>query len=189
MPHRLDRAVSGVLLLATSPRAARQLSRQFERRQISKTYLAVVSAPVQAPTAGQALEWRDTIRKVPDEPRAMIVPKGTVDGREALTTGHVLAVTDALAVLVLEPLTGRMHQLRVQAASRKMPVLGDVIYGAAPFPGASDDRASPIALHAWRIRYTDPDTAEPVDVECPPPPGPLWDAWLGLLHTPSGITR
>ena len=44
VPHRLDRAVSGVLLMATTPRAARQLSRQFERRQITKTYVAILAA-------------------------------------------------------------------------------------------------------------------------------------------------
>lgn len=189
VPHRLDRPVSGVLLLATTPRAARQLSRQFERRQIRKTYLAVVSSSAAGLVAGQAFEWRDTIGKVPDEPRASLVPKGTVDGREGLTAGHVLAVTGGRAVVVLEPLTGRMHQLRVQAASRGMPVLGDFIYGAAPIPTEHDDRSSPIALHAWRIRYTDPDTAASVQVECPPPPGPLWDEWLGLLDTASGVTR
>ena len=57
VPHRLDRAVSGVLLMATTPRAARQLSRQFERRQVTKTYVAIVApGAAVSPVAGALLE-------------------------------------------------------------------------------------------------------------------------------------
>lgn len=184
VPHRLDRPVSGVLLLATTPRAARQLSRQFERREIHKTYLAVVMPATDDPPAvGTGLEWHDTLRKLPDEPRVEIVPAGTADGREAATAGRVLA-PDATGsplpaagtlLLQLEPLTGRMHQLRVQAASRGLPVIGDTLYGgrpaAAPPPEA---RAESIGLHAWRITFRDPATATEVTVTCPPPSGQPW---------------
>lgn len=191
VPHRLDRPVSGVLLLATTPRAARQLSRQFERREIHKTYLAVVMPATQDPPAeGTSFEWRDTLCKLPDEPRAEIVPEGTAGGREAVTIGRVLSAAEAgpllpeiggllpaaaTLVLQLEPLTGRMHQLRVQAAARGMPILGDTLYGgrpaAAPPPEA---RAESIGLHAWRITFRDPATATEVTVTCPPPSGPPW---------------
>jgi 23S rRNA pseudouridine1911/1915/1917 synthase len=189
VPHRLDRAVSGVLILATTPRAARQLSRQFERRQIIKTYLAVVSPPTPADPAAQTFEWRDFIRKVPDEPRAEIVPEGTTGGKEACTRGKVLVATDDRLLLALEPHTGRMHQLRIQAAARGMAVVGDQLYGGSSHLDTTDDRTTPIALHAWRIRYTDPDTAEPVEVACPLPPGPLWNAWLKFVNISPGITR
>jgi 23S rRNA pseudouridine1911/1915/1917 synthase len=184
VPHRLDRAVSGVLLLATTPRAARQLARQFERREIRKTYLAVVTpAAADPPAIGTAFEWHDTLRKLPDEPRAEIVPAGTAGGREAVTTGRVLAPSTAgtllpaagTCILQLEPLTGRMHQLRVQAASRGMPVLGDTLYGGRPLeapPQAA--HAETIGLHAWRITFRDPATGEETKVTCPPPSGPPW---------------
>ncbi|MFM8415745.1 MAG: RluA family pseudouridine synthase [Planctomycetota bacterium] len=179
LPHRLDRAVSGVLLLATTPRAARQLARQFERRQIRKTYLAIV-APVDlpAPAAGTAFEWHDTIRKVPDEPRAEIVPAGTPDGREATTHGRVRAAGDGGTLLLeLEPVTGRMHQLRVQAAARGLPVVGDFLYGGRPAgPPPADERAAAIALHAWRIGFLDPLTGAETVVTCPPPTSPPWPA-------------
>jgi 23S rRNA pseudouridine1911/1915/1917 synthase len=184
VPHRLDRAVSGVLLLATTPRAARQLARQFERREIRKTYLAVVTpAAADPPAVGTAFEWRDTLRKVPDEPRAEIVAEGTADGREAVTTGRVLAPADAGTLLPaagrslvqLEPLTGRMHQLRVQAAARGLPILGDTLYGGRPL-GAPPRAAcaDAIGLHAWRITFRDPATGAEVTVTCPPPSGPPW---------------
>ncbi|MFM7138420.1 MAG: RluA family pseudouridine synthase [Planctomycetota bacterium] len=183
VPHRLDRAVSGVLLLATTPRAARQLSRQFERREIRKTYLAVVApAATDTPHGDGSFEWRDTIRKVPDEPRAEIVPAGSADGREAVTIGRVLPAGDtqplpdtATLLVELEPLTGRMHQLRAQSASRGLPVVGDTLYGGRPL-GDADSEA--IALHAWRITFRDPATADEVTITCPPPSRPPW-------HSPS----
>lgn len=179
LPHRLDRAVSGVLLLATTPRAARQLARQFERRQIRKTYLAIVApAGLPATALAASFEWHDTIRKVPDEARAEIVPPGTPEAREATTRGCVREVLeDGTLLLELEPVTGRMHQLRVQAAARGLPVFGDRLYGGpAAAPAPTDSRAAAIALHAWRIRFLDPATASETIVSCPPPTNPPWPA-------------
>lgn len=177
VPHRLDRAVSGVLLLATTPRAARHLSRQFERRQITKTYLAVTSLTGTTPPSTTPFEWRDLIRKVPDEARSEVVLDGTSEAREAITTGEILATRGPHRLLALSPRTGRMHQLRVQSASRGMPVLGDSLYGGCTEGSHADFRAQPIALHAWRIGFQDPDTGTSIHVICPPPRGFLWDDW------------
>ncbi len=180
VPHRLDRAVSGVLLFATTPRAARQLARQFERRQVRKVYRALVSPDAASGLAvGTAFEWRDAIRKVPDEPRAEIVPLGMEGGREAVTTGRVLeAVADGLLMVELEPVTGRMHQLRVQAAARGLVVAGDVLYGGRPketIP-SPHDRTAPIGLHAWQISFRDPVTDAATTVRCPLPTDGPWQA-------------
>jgi 23S rRNA pseudouridine1911/1915/1917 synthase len=179
VPHRLDRPVSGVVLLATTPRAARQLSRQFERREITKTYLACVTATGPHGLAvGDAFTWRDLVRKVPDEPRAEIVAAGVAGGRAAVTHGRVLAAAGDLLRLELVPETGRMHQLRLQAAARGLPVAGDVLYGGPaggdpaggrPADAETEARTRPIALHAWRIAFRDPDVGATVEVECPPP--------------------
>jgi 23S rRNA pseudouridine1911/1915/1917 synthase len=183
VPHRLDRAVSGVLLLATTPRAARQLARQFERREIQKTYLAIVApAAIDPSAAGTPFEWRDTLRKLPDEPRAEIVPEGTAGGREAVTIGRVLPAaaaaplpTAGTLMLELMPLTGRMHQLRLQAAARGMPILGDTLYGGRPCRDLPQKpHAEAIGLHAWRITFRDPLTASETTVTCPPPTSPPW---------------
>jgi 23S rRNA pseudouridine1911/1915/1917 synthase len=174
VPHRLDRPVSGVLLLATTPRAARQLSRQFERRQVTKTYLALLDLTAAGPTgpvAGTAITWVDHVRKVPDTPRAEVVAAGAEGAREAVTTGRMVAVGTRIARVELVPTTGRMHQLRVQAAARGMPVLGDVLYGATRTVEGDDVREAAISLHAWRIAFRDPDSGLPVEVTCPPPPG------------------
>jgi 23S rRNA pseudouridine1911/1915/1917 synthase len=174
VPHRLDRPVSGVLLLAITPRAARQLSRQFERRQVRKTYRALLEPRRCDATriTGEWQEWRDRLAKVPDEPRGRVVgpDEACPEARDATTRVRLRSMPDAsrlgdAAVEVeFEPLTGRMHQLRIQSAVRGLPVLGDAVYGATlPFGEGS------IALHASRIEFLDPDTKQPVVVECPPP--------------------
>jgi 23S rRNA pseudouridine1911/1915/1917 synthase len=190
VPHRLDRPVSGVLLLATTPRAARLLSRQFERRQITKTYLAIVAAAAESPAIGETFTWHDTIRKLPDEPKAEIVAAVMAGGREAVTTGRVAWAGSGRLLLELLPLTGRMHQLRLQAAARGMPVLGESLYTAPRVSGAPhaasspqtaalplaqpDPRAAPIALHAWRIAFADPVTAAAIELVCPLPADSPW---------------
>lgn len=183
VPHRLDRAVSGVVLFAATPRAARKLSRQFERRQVRKGYLAIVTdtagVPGRLPAPGDTIVWTDCIEKIPDRPQARIVTADTVGGREAVTEVRVVAaLPNEQFLLALAPLTGRMHQLRLQAASRGLPIVGDELYGAAILDWcgtpaadsfAADPRARPIALHAWSIRYGDPDTRDEITIEAPLP--------------------
>jgi 23S rRNA pseudouridine1911/1915/1917 synthase len=211
VPHRLDRAVSGVILFAVTPRAARQLSRQFERRQVTKTYLAMTE--VHSPThhdgtgaAGSAAEseWIDWVAKVPDQPRARIAARGEANARQAETRvcqigGLVGPDGFVIAMLQLQPRTGRMHQLRVQAAARGMPILGDTGYGGrydlgadptwAHWQSVGERQLDQIALHAWRIAFTNPDTKKPIEIEAPLPQS--WpDACREMLRTMSGgVTR
>lgn len=178
VPHRLDRAVSGVLLMASTPRAARQLSRQFERRQVTKTYLALASSATDAAAelerlgaAGEmGVTWEDMLVKIPDAACARLADATTPGARSAVTRARLLGPAGVAAAtwrLVLEPVTGRMHQLRIQASARGLPMLGDVLYGGVPgwCTAAAGLREEPIALHAWRIRYRDPDDAEELTAE------------------------
>lgn len=200
VPHRLDRAVSGVLLFAVTPRAARKLARQFERREVTKEYVAILAASADAEAqrlagaGAEGLEWRDLVEKVPDEPRGRVVGEASATAREAVTRARLLArLADERLLVRLAPITGRMHQLRLQAASRGLPVVGDPLYGGpdstavdwlAPLPPA-DDRARPIALHAWKIRYRDPDTQEMVTIAADVPE--FWPADVrGLVASAAG---
>lgn len=179
VPHRLDRAVSGVLLMAATPRAARKLARQFERREVAKHYVAIVEARAGVGAEPEPVEWRDLIEKVPDAARARIAPADAARPREAVTRARVLArlpppLWDKRLMLGLEPLTGRMHQLRLQAATRGMPIVGDVLYDANADaswagPPADEAREPPIALHAVRLSYRDPDTGAEVVAEAAVP--------------------
>lgn len=180
VPHRLDRAVSGVVLMAATPRAARKLSRQFEWREIAKTYLAVVetgAAAKETLPGADAVEWRDLLRKIPEEARSEVVDSQTPAAREAITQASWIDCAgrdEGKQLLKFMPVTGRMHQLRVQAASRGLPIVGDELYGGPPL-GDGDERERPILLHAWRIDYADPDSGERISVEAPLPDH--WPAW------------
>ena len=189
VPHRLDRGVSGVVLFAATPRAARKLSRQFERREIHKTYLAIVACGDAAREtiermSAEAVTWRDMVEKIADEARARIVPADEPGGREAVTLARIRCrLPPDRLLLELSPVTGRMHQLRLQAAARGLLILGDDLYGvadeawmkppqmkpqqaeAAVVPSVDDLRMRPIALHACRITYADPDTRSEVTIE------------------------
>ena len=189
VPHRLDRGVSGVVLFAATPRAARKLSRQFERREVRKTYLAIVACgdadgeTIERMSA-EAVTWRDMVEKITDEARTRIVPADQPGGREAVTLARLRCrLPPDRLLLELSPVTGRMHQLRLQAAARGLLILGDDLYGvadeawmnipqtntpqtrAAVVPSVDDPRTRPIALHACRITYADPDTRAEVTIE------------------------
>jgi len=188
VPHRIDRAVSGVLLFCNTPRAARKISRQFERREIEKTYLAIVRGDSGDLFQNEdCVEWRDRIEKIPDQPQARIAGATSPLAREAITRvwlrGRLPGEVPPKAgwptlFLELQPVTGRMHQLRLQASCRGMPIVGDLLYGASlPEPYAialsgeppADARALAIALHAWKIVYADPDSGQRVVIEAPLP--------------------
>lgn len=167
IPHRLDRPVSGVVVFARNTKAARRLAEQFQNRQVTKIYWAAVEGEVQ-PEVG---DWHDWVIKHADEARAECVPAGTPGARPASLQYRRLSVRDGCSLLEIQPLTGRMHQIRVQTASRGWPVLGDVLYGSTrPFgPPADLPRERVIALHAHQLTFLHPIRYEPITLTAPLP--------------------
>jgi len=171
--HRLDRPATGALLLGLRRKATRGLSAQFAARSVAKLYWVAVSGAV-APEAGT---WKDHLRKVPGEPRAEIVASDHPDAQPAVLHYRVLVSTAWGAWLAVTLETGRTHQIRIQAASRGHPVLGDARYGSrAPFgERETDPRLQAIALHARELHFRDPASGAAISVIAPLP-----DAWLAL---------
>lgn len=176
VPHRLDRPVSGAILFALSRRAAQRLSAQFEQRTIKKLYWACLQGRVE-PAEGV---WKDFLRKTPDQPRAEIVPMEHPEALYAALRYRVVAYLDWGSWVEIRLDTGRYHQIRIQAASRGHPVLGDVQYGAQqPFgPPVQDQRLQPIALHARTLIFRHPKTKDTVILRAPLP-----ECWKEL-HLP-----
>lgn len=168
IPHRLDRPVSGVMVFATQRAVARKISRQFERRLVRKTYWACVQGVV-VPASGT---WHDHVYKVHGQPRAEIVSAEHPLGRAATLHYRTLGGTPYGSWLEIELETGRTHQVRVQAASRGHPVLGDALYGSSiPFgPQHADERLRGIALHARSLQFVHPNSRLPVHAIAPVPP-------------------
>jgi 23S rRNA pseudouridine1911/1915/1917 synthase len=171
VPHRLDRPVSGLMVFAKHVRAARRLAEQFEGRLVRKVYWAILEGIVQ-PEEGR---WQDYLRKVPDEARAEVVDGNHPDGRIAILHYRLLKTTKGRSLVEIELETGRTHQIRVQAASRGHPIVGDAQYGSTTAfgPAVNDPRERWIALHARRLAFRHPMTREPLEFEAPLPE--YWD--------------
>lgn len=165
--HRLDRPASGVILFATKINAARKLSLQFEHREVSKTYWALVEGRVE-PTAGR---WVDWMRKVEGEPRSEISAPDAPDAQEARLSYRVVREAGESTLLEIELETGRTHQIRLQASAHGHPLYGDELYGSrTPFgPPTPDERARWIALHARSLTFLNPVSKQPVTVAADPP--------------------
>jgi 23S rRNA pseudouridine1911/1915/1917 synthase len=167
IPHRLDRPVSGVVLFARNTKAARRLAEQFQLRQVRKIYWAIVEGDVKPPEG----TWDDWLLKVKDESRAERARPDTPGARPARLSYRRLQTLPEGTWLEIEPETGRMHQIRVQAAVHGWPIRGDVLYGARlPFgPPAELPRDRMIALHARSLMFLHPIRYEPITVTAPLP--------------------
>lgn len=181
IPHRLDRPVSGAMVFARHVRAARKISTQFEERRVRKVYWALVAGEV-TPFQGT---WRDQLRKVYGHPQAEVVAADHPEGREAVLHYETLGVGrtafgETVTWLGIQLETGRTHQVRIQAASRGWPVLGDALYGSTiPFgPEVTEERERAIALHARSLALLHPMTREPIELVASVP-----DYWLALLSS------
>jgi 23S rRNA pseudouridine1911/1915/1917 synthase len=169
VPHRLDRPVSGVVLFARSTKAAQRVSEQFQKRQITKIYWGAVEG-VPAPAEGL---WEDWLRKVDEESRVARVKPEMPGAQSARLRYRTLQPCDNGTLVEFIPETGRMHQIRVQAAMRGWPIRGDELYGAKLRfgPSAELPRERIIALHARSLTFLHPIRYEPITVtaELPAP--------------------
>jgi 23S rRNA pseudouridine1911/1915/1917 synthase len=167
IPHRLDRPVSGVVLFARNTKAARRLHEQFATRQVIKVYWALVEGEPQ-PAEGR---WEDWLRKIKEESRAEAAEPHAEGARLAVLDYEVLQHAASGTLVEFRPLTGRMHQIRLQAAMHGHPVHGDELYGSkTPFgPPAELPRDRIIALHARSLTFLHPIRYEPITVVAPLP--------------------
>jgi 23S rRNA pseudouridine1911/1915/1917 synthase len=178
IPHRLDRPVSGVVVFARNTKAARRLAEQFHTRQVRKVYWALVERTAESETMPAEGVWEDWLLKIQDEARTESVSEQTPGARQAILAYRRLRESDEGVLLEIEPQTGRMHQIRVQAARRGWPIRGDVLYGSQlPFgPPAELPRDRIIALHARSLTFLHPIRYEPLTVTAPLPG--TWDDFL-----------
>lgn len=155
--HRLDRDTSGVILAARSQPAASFLGKALMARRFRKTYLAVVSGPLPTPAGEIDVPLRREEQGREAWSRATTADHP--DAQPALTRYRTLAANAGAALLELEPVTGRMHQLRVHLAHLGRPIAGDSRYGGAlVLAGAPAPR---LMLHAVRLRFPHPDGGLP----------------------------
>jgi 23S rRNA pseudouridine1911/1915/1917 synthase len=160
--HRLDRETSGCLVVAKTDLAHQHLSRQFEARQVKKTYLAVVHGPV------RATEGRITLPVGRDQRERKRMGVRTRKGRETETIFRVLRSSPECSLVEVMPTTGRTHQIRVHLAAMGHPVVGDKLYGGRR-ERTSRWKTGRHLLHAWKLAFTHPRTGEVMDCMAPLP--------------------
>lgn len=161
--HRLDRVVSGLMVLARNAAAASELSRQIREDQFAKEYLAVVHGKpdLQSGTLTDLL-LRDKQAKM-----TLVVNEPAKGVQEAILHYRVLSQSADLSRIHIQLVTGRTHQIRVQFSSRGMPLVGERKYAVLP------DECE-IALWSCRLAFTHPTTGKAMEFTKEPPDTYPW---------------
>ncbi|MEN8170385.1 MAG: RluA family pseudouridine synthase [Pseudomonadota bacterium] len=157
--HRLDWETSGLMVLARNKAAHRALSIQFQQREVAKQYIAMVYGTVESERGEVDLplicDW-------PNRPRQKVDME---QGKPSLTGWELLDTGKKRSRLLLSPVTGRSHQLRVHMLSMGHPILGDPLYAK----GEALAMAERMLLHATSLGFRHPQTGEAMVFESPPP--------------------
>lgn len=173
LPHRLDRPVSGITVLAKTSKALERMGAMFRDSQVHKFYWALVcSEPAVPEGLLEDLLWRDERQN-----KSFVCRPGSArkDAKTARLKYRRLMRTDRYCLVEVELLTGRHHQIRCQLSHLGCPIKGDLKYGA---PRSNPDGG--ISLHARRISFMHPVRKELLTVEAPVP-----SSWKGVPEHPS----
>lgn len=176
--HRLDRNTSGVMVVAKNNQVHHRLSRQFEKREVNKTYRALVWKEVDFDS-----DWIETHVKVHPKVREkmMVCPEGG-NARHATTFYQVLERYDGFSYVELKPKTGRTHQLRIHMEHLGHPMLADKMYGGHSLvrlselqnivnpetkviPQEGDVLINRQALHAYQLEFKHPESGQTLSFE------------------------
>lgn len=170
--HRIDRPVSGAVLMARTDKALGRLTTLFREKKVVKTYLALVlKAPREEAGSLRHFLYKDEARNV-----VTVHHHPYKDAKESITTYETIGVSGDYTLLRVSPITGRSHQIRAQLAAIGCSILGDLKYGAkSPLPDAS------IGLHSWQIELMHPVKQEPLLIKAQWPDQPWWYLDRGFL--------
>lgn len=156
--HRLDRTVSGLMVLARRSKAASELSRQIRDGKFGKEYMAVCHGNLQ----DEHGEFRDLLLRNKQERKTYIVTEPGKDVQEAILEYWVLNRAEDMTRVRIRLHTGRTHQIRAQFSGRGLPLVGDKKYGIP-----EDDCR--IALWSCRLTFQHPYSGKPMEFTLDPP--------------------
>lgn len=162
--HRLDRVVAGLMVLARTPQAASELSRQIRENEFQKEYTAVVHGAPIAPKGTMV----DLLLRNKQERKTYVVTQLGKGVQEAILDYETLAQTDDLTKVQIILRTGRTHQIRAQFSSRDLPLVGDRKYSL-------NEDGCEIALWSSRLAFRHPVTGVPLEFTAPPPNEYPWN--------------
>ena len=156
--HRLDRVVSGLMVLSRNPQAASRLSQQIREDQFEKEYLAVLHGC--PPSSSGRLT--DLLLRNKQERKTYIVSQPAKGVQEAILDYQVLKCTESFSRVRIQLITGRTHQIRAQFSGRGLPLVGDRKYSTLEDP-------CEIALWSYRLAFSHPTTGQPMEFVVEPP--------------------
>ena len=163
--HRLDRPVSGLVIFARTSKALTRLNKMFADGEVHKTYWAIV-APSNLPRQGEATHW---LVRNEQQNKSYAYDHEVPHSKKAQLRYRVLSQGDHYALVEVELMTGRHHQIRCQLSKIGMPIRGDLKYGAR--------RSNPdgsISLMSRRVEFVHPVSKQNIDIEAPLPADTLW---------------
>jgi len=177
--HRLDRPVSGAVVLARTSKALERMNKLFRDRKVQKIYWAIVKKKPEK-TNGRLIHW---LRKDPSKNKTTAYSEEEPGAQRAELTYRLLGSTNDHHLLEITPITGRPHQIRVQLASIGCPIRGDLKYG---FKQPNKDAS--INLHARKLYFIHPVKKEPIEFIAGLPNNNFWEQFL-IFDKPSSRDR
>lgn len=163
--HRLDRPVSGLVLLAKTSKALARLNEMFRDGEVKKTYWAVVKNVPKEPE-GELVHFLVRNEK---QNKSYAYNKEVPNSKKAILDYRLIGSSENYYLIEIDLKTGRHHQIRCQLAKMGCPIKGDLKYGA---PRSNPDGS--ICLHARKVRFVHPVSKELITLEAPLPEGNLW---------------
>ena len=161
--HRLDRVVAGLMVLARTPQAASELSRQIREDEFGKEYMAVLHG---TPENREGTLVDLLLRNKPER-KTYVVQEMAKGVQEAILDYQVMSTIDNFSKVRIQLRTGRTHQIRAQFSSRNLPLVGDRKYSL------NEDNCE-IALWSCRLAFKHPVTGEPMEFTAEPPKEYPW---------------
>jgi 23S rRNA pseudouridine1911/1915/1917 synthase len=165
VPHRLDRPVSGLVVLAKTSKALARLNDMFRNGDVKKTYWAIVKERPKE-LEGELQHWLVRNEK---QNKSYAYDKEVKNSKKAILCYKLIAHSVNYHLLEVDLKTGRHHQIRCQLAKMGCPIKGDLKYGS---PRSNPDGS--ICLHARRVRFIHPVSKQEIDLTAPLPQGNLW---------------